>query len=181
MIKIIQLSKEYGKIKALENINLDIKKKYRYFRYSGAPDFRGGQIAEIKVYGGQQKKELKGDIIGANDSGTLPKVFDGDHLSYYDLWDHEICFAGLDFGEPVEINKISFLPRNDDNFIVEGENYELYYWNNKWISLGKQIGKDTQYLEYSNVPDKALLLLRNHTKGKEERIFTYENNKQVWW
>ena len=31
------------------------------------------------------------------------------------------------------------------------------------------------------VPDNALLLLHNTTKGKEERIFTYENKKQVWW
>ena len=29
---------------------------------------------------------------------------------------------------------------------------------------------------------KALLLLHNHTKGKEERIFTYyEEGKQIWW
>ena len=34
---------------------------------------------------------------------------------------------------------------------------------------------------YDNVPGNALLLLRNHTKGKEERIFTYENDEQIWW
>ena len=26
-----------------------------------------------------------------------------------------------------------------------------------------------------------LLLLKDLTKGEEERIFTYENDKQVWW
>ena len=36
-------------------------------------------------------------------------------------------------------------------------------------------------LYVDNVPTNALLLLRNHTKGKEERIFTYENGEQVWW
>ena len=36
-------------------------------------------------------------------------------------------------------------------------------------------------LHFDNVPDNALLLLHNTTKGKEERIFTYENKKQVWW
>ena len=96
-------------------------------------------------------------------------------------WNYEINCAGLDFGRPVEINQISFLPRNDDNFIVEGEDYELYYWNNKWISLGKLRGTENQYLEYSNVPYKALLLLRNNTKGKEERPFTYERGQQIWW
>lgn len=49
-------------------------------------------------------------------------------------------------------------------------------------SLGRQVGsRQLQYLEYDNVPDNALLLLRNLTKGKEERIFTCEDGKQVWW
>ncbi len=30
-------------------------------------------------------------------------------------------------------------------------------------------------------PKGALLWLKNHTQGKEERIFTYEDGKQVWW
>ena len=38
-----------------------------------------------------------------------------------------------------------------------------------------------QYLEYFNAPSNALFLLKNQTKGKEERIFTYEEEKQVWW
>jgi len=50
-----------------------------------------------------------------------------------------------------------------------------------WISLGKQIGTKSQVLIYKNVPSNALFWLRNHTRGKEERIFTYENGKQVWW
>lgn len=31
------------------------------------------------------------------------------------------------------------------------------------------------------LPKGALLWLKNHTQGKEERIFTYEDGKQVWW
>ena len=51
-----------------------------------------------------------------------------------------------------------------------------------WTSLGRQIGRRaTQELVYDNVPAGALLLLHNHTKGKEERIFTYEDGRQVWW
>lgn len=34
---------------------------------------------------------------------------------------------------------------------------------------------------YDNVPQKALLWLRNLTKYCEERPFTYENGKQIWW
>ena len=42
-------------------------------------------------------------------------------------------------------------------------------------------GKALEELVYDNVPAGALLILHNHTKGKEERIFTYENGRQVWW
>ena len=74
------------------------------------------------------------------------------------------------------------LPINDDNCIRDGEIYELLYWDNKWISIGKQMGSAKTYqLTYNNVPTNALFLLRNLTKGKEERIFTYENGKQIWW
>ena len=43
----------------------------------------------------------------------------------------------------------------------------------------KTAGHDT--LVYVEVPKNALLWLHNHTQGKEERIFTYENGKQIWW
>jgi hypothetical protein len=88
----------------------------------------------------------------------------------------------LDFGKPASISRFRYLPRNDDNFIKEGEEYELFYReNNQWVSLGKQTGSSKQYLEYANAPLNALFWLRNHTKGREERIFTYENGRQVWW
>jgi hypothetical protein len=32
-----------------------------------------------------------------------------------------------------------------------------------------------------NMPTNALFWLRDLTKGKEERPFTYENGQQVWW
>ena len=92
-------------------------------------------------------------------------------------------WLGLDLGRAVELSKLCYLPRTDDNFIREGEEYELCYWDGEgWSSLGRQIGRRaTQELVYDNVPAGALLILHNHTKGKEERIFTYENGRQVWW
>ncbi|GHT71304.1 hypothetical protein FACS189455_2790 [Bacteroidia bacterium] len=87
----------------------------------------------------------------------------------------------MDFERAVEISEIALLPVNDDNHIAEDELYELYYFAGKWVSLGQKTGDSNFYLRYDNVPENSLLLLKNHTKGKEERIFTYENNKQVWW
>ena len=76
-----------------------------------------------------------------------------------------------------------YLLFNDDNEIREGDLYELFYFDvgKGFISLGKQYGNREQALLFKNVPDNAILWLRDYTRGKEERIFTYENNKQIWW
>jgi hypothetical protein len=93
-----------------------------------------------------------------------------------DVW------LGIKFNAPIMIKKIAFLPPSDDNCVRDGNIYELFYWDNKWVSLGKQTGSsDTYRLIYKDAPTNALFLLRNLTKGTEERIFTYENGKQVWW
>jgi len=36
-------------------------------------------------------------------------------------------------------------------------------------------------VQSENCPTNALLWLRNHTRGKEERIFTYEEGRQEFW
>ena len=69
---------------------------------------------------------------------------------------------------------------HDSNEICVDNEYELFYWNMKWISLGRKLAVDNK-LHYDDVPKGALLWLKNHTQGKEERIFTYEDGKQVWW
>ena len=69
---------------------------------------------------------------------------------------------------------------NDANFIETGHLYELLYYDMGWKSLGKQVA-EKNYLIYNNVPENAILWLKDHTKGKEERIFTYENDRQKWW
>ena len=51
----------------------------------------------------------------------------------------------------------------------------------EFVSLGQRIGDRTHELRYEEVPGNALLLLKNHSKGKDERIFTYEDGRQVWW
>ena len=87
----------------------------------------------------------------------------------------------MDFGKPVEISKILYTGRGDGNTIDIGDTYELFYWDgNRWVSLGQQKAADVK-LEYEQVPSGTLYWLRDLTKGKEERIFTYEGGRQVWW
>jgi hypothetical protein len=173
-------------------IELSHTGKYKYFRYMAA-EGSSGSISEIQLYN-DRGKELTGEIIGTEDSlvrktndlhnNTMPKsnVFDGEPLTYFETEKPYKAWVGLVFKEKENIRKIKYLPRNDDNFIRENEIYELFYWNKDWKSLGQQTGKETtQLLMYENVPENALLLLRDITKGVEERIFTYEKGQQVWW
>ncbi|MFR5357355.1 MAG: hypothetical protein ACLTHQ_03440 [Odoribacter splanchnicus] len=71
--------------------------------------------------------------------------------------------------------------RNDDNFVKPGDLYELLVWDRgQWYTMGRQV-PDTYGLDYEGVPAGHLYWLRDLTEGVEERIFTYEQGKQVWW
>lgn len=166
------------------HICFSLNRKYRYFRFVSPPKSNGGEISEIDLFGVDGKKIKPSKVLGNADCAAgrgLESVFDGDPLTSYWCNKKDDGWVGLDFGQPVSIQSLRFLPLNDDNFIKENESYELFYWNNKWVSLGKRTGTDSQYLEYSNAPTNSLFWLRNLTKGSEERIFTYGNGKQVWW
>lgn len=64
--------------------------------------------------------------------------------------------------------------------ITKGNTYELYYWNSQWVSLGK-VTAETDSLLYRNAPKDALFWIRSSDKSTKERIFTYKDNKQIWW
>jgi hypothetical protein len=165
-------------------VNIDPTTGYKYFRYLSPPK-SSGEVAEIEVYEPGSNNKLSGKVIGNNaPAADHPRAnaFDGENLTYFSAKEADSTWVGLAFDTPKSINKIVYLPRNDDNCIDNNQQYELFYWDNKWISLGKQTGSNETYrLVYNNVPTNALLLLRNLTKGKEERIFTYEKGEQVWW
>lgn len=132
-------------------------------------------------------EKLKGEPFGSQGKKYNPyipeKCFDGNYLTFFEdsrSGDFD-KYVGLKLDIPQQISKIRFIARNDMNSIQVGNLYELFYWNNQeFESLGQMIATN-QELVYKNVPKGALLWLRNLTEGKEERVFTYENNKQVWW
>ncbi|MDR1202038.1 MAG: discoidin domain-containing protein [Tannerellaceae bacterium] len=170
-----------------QDVIIDQPQEYRYYRYL-SPEKANCNIAELEFYGkANEETKMIGRMIGTQGSWnnnplrTFDKAFDGNVLTFYDAAKSDgKAWVGMDFGKRVKITKIRYLPRNDDNTIATGQTYELFYWGDKgWISLGRQI--PTQQVLYYEAPSNALFLLRNLSKGKEERIFTYENDKQVWW
>lgn len=167
-------------------IRLNPSKKYRYWRYySGEESYCN--VSEMQFYEENTDSIVKGKIIGTekvfnNDPGrTMEKVFDGDWLTSFDAEQPDNGWVGLDLGKATIIDRVRLVPKSDDNAIHYGDVYELKYWDSiGWKSLGVQKAKE-RFLYFDSVPDNALLLLNNHTRGKQERIFTYENNRQVWW
>lgn len=77
------------------------------------------------------------------------------------------------------VTRIRFAPKNEDNGIHRGEQYELCYYQNGWQSCGVQTATK-EYLEFYNVPKGALCWLRNHSTGTEEMPFLIRNGKQVF-
>ena len=81
-------------------------------------------------------------IIGEKGAAPLKgeevKVFDGKMGTY--LYGRQNGWIGMDLGEgrQQQISRIKFCPTNDTNCIIPGNIYELFYWDDQWISLGKQ-------------------------------------------
>lgn len=154
-------------------------KAYRYVRYVPA-DTTWSNIAEIGFFAGQDR--LTGKLLCGSSRrlANAQSAMDSDILTYYHHQKDSTDYIGLDLGRPRRLTAIEYAPRTDNNGIVPGDTYELFYWDNQWISAGKQTASCKQ-LTYSQIPSGTLYWLRNLTQGKEERIFTYENGHQIWW
>jgi hypothetical protein len=162
----------------------DKKEPYQYVRYL-APKASFGNVAELEFYESPESTtRLKGTILGTD--GSLDRftgkeaAVDSNTLTMFNALVPDSCWVGLDLGEKKRIGKIRFIARNDMNSIQVGHQYELFYWDDGWNSLGLKTADSTS-LTYEKVPANCLYWLKCYTKGAEERIFTYENGTQVWW
>jgi hypothetical protein len=64
--------------------------------------------------------------------------------------------------------------------VSPGKSYELFYWDGKWVSLGKRTA-GAEPVTFDSVPSNRLLWLVEEGSRKLERIFTIEEGRQVWW
>lgn len=158
----------------------------KYVRYQSS-DKTWGNMAEVEFYAEGSDVPLKGKVIGAYipsmyyPRNGAEKLFDGDPLSFFHSND-TLSWGGLELEQPLVIDRIRYIIRNDDNGIRKGHEYELFYMKDgAWLSLGKQTAKEDDRLLYDNLPLGALFWLRDYTRGVEERIFEIDKNKQVIW
>jgi len=64
--------------------------------------------------------------------------------------------------------------------VAPGKEYELFYWSDKWISLGKKAAGQAA-LAYDNLPPGRLYRLTEIGGRNQERPFTIDDGKQVLW
>jgi hypothetical protein len=160
-----------------KQINFKNPIPFRYIRMV-APDGVRLRIAEMECFQdnrGVLKKMEDVNYKKGRLEGQDSYAFDGDLNTY--LVGKPAVF---DFGRNVPVSRIRFTPMNDSNYIIPGYKYELFYWDNRWVSVGKKLAKSDS-LHYTNIPSGTIYWLKCLSGGKEERIFTYENDMQIWW
>ena len=136
-------------------------------------------LAEASLLPVFEKNQPAQEVMYKIPYSTLPEasdstLYDGDILTFCNR-----KRIGLDLGKPQSVNRIRMAARTAHNGIVPGDNYQLFYWENEWVSAGMQQAK-YNFLEFNDVPANTLYWLRNHDHGKEEQPFFYENGKQVF-
>lgn len=159
---------------------------YRYIRYYG-PENGYCNIAELAFYSSSYSTEcMGGRLFFSSDAeegyffNQYSRVFDGDPYTSMESNKPSGGWVGWDFGRSVSIGKLVYMPRNRDNFIRKYDRYELFYATpSGWTSLGRQTAL-ADSLVY-DVPCGALLYLRNHTRGRDERIFEMKVGRQILW
>ncbi|MCD8186135.1 MAG: hypothetical protein LUD68_06685 [Rikenellaceae bacterium] len=168
----------------ITEVNLDNDKPYRYIRVHPRSNSRL-LMSEASFYGvneAGEEVEITGELICHNiPEENARKLFDKNYLTSISARQN-YYWVGLDLGanHNLTLSRIVYCPENDGNMIEPGDRYELFYYDLGWHSLGTQTAVKS-YLVYDHAPANALFWLRNLTKGQEERIFTYENGKQIFW
>lgn len=153
--------------------------RYRYLRYH-APAGNRSSLAELQFYAADGALLTGTPFAQGVDTLTLPKAFDGNPATASKGLQPGYTM-GLDLGEGKgsAVGKIVFCPSTDLNFVERGHLYELYYFDTEWHLVSRAYSKG-ESLDFSRVPKGALLLLKDKTKGTEERIFEYVDGKIEW-
>lgn len=167
----------------MTEINVSSPQKYRFLRYH-APKANRSSMAELQFYTSDEEDNmqlLSGTRIAVGvDIANVEKVFDGNPAT--SCKGLQVGYTiGIDLGEDNEcrLAKVRFAPSTDLNFVEKGHLYELYYFDTDWHFVGRAYSKGSS-LTFDGVPEGALLLLKDKTKGVEERIFEYRDGKQIW-
>src|SRR5699024_3017686 len=116
-----------------------------------------------------------------NEGQPPQNITDDNPLSYFVSKVDSGGWVGFDLGRKYNISGVGFFSPNDGNTVEMGDEYQFCYWNDGWQSDWDKKRANNEQLTFKDVPRDALFILHDLIKGKDERIFIYENGKQVWY
>lgn len=168
-----------------QTIAIEDSNHYRFYRYYIPEKDKHIHLAELNFYARNEKSGScsaidKQRYFVSGPSLNLDAACDNNIRTNLNTENHQ--WIGIDMGANSKkiLFKAGILPRNNWNVIERSHQYELFYFDKGWQSLAtkKANGFD---ITYENVPHNAVMLLRDLTEGIQERIFTYRDNRQLFW
>ena len=159
---------------------------HRYWRYVQRGDSARCYVGELTMLADGVNMNADGKLIGnypgGEGYGNGRRAFDGNELTPLSFTAAGEAWVGLDFGKPVAIDMIRYVPRSDGDMIIPGDEYELVYWcDGGWKSLGRKTATSVS-IDWKNVPANGVYILHNRTKNDSVRIFLIdEDGNQEWW
>lgn len=168
-----------------DKITVSSNKFVRYVRLS--LPYRKLAFSDLSFYQFENGKDKK---ITGTKFLSPPKITDNDEsvLNIFD--EHKATgyksdvnndFIDIDLGKEFIISRINFTPYFEAGLKSDLE-FELFYWNNGWKSIGKQKGSN-KHVIFKDVPKNALLILK-HPDIKNRpgsRPFVYRENEVLWY
>lgn len=160
---------------------------YRYWRLR-ATTKKSSDFAELYFYTRHNLTRISGELLYSisplrNKKYDTPQhICDNDPLTYFAVENTDMPrWVGFDFHEPIAISKIACIRRGDGNDICPGDDYELYYWNNRQWVLHERKTADHIYIDFKNLPADRLYFIKGISRGAQNRTFIYENNEVRWY
>lgn len=166
----------------------------KYFRYVSMSNLNVAELAfaardaqsggwkglEGQPYGYVSRNPCTKLKYNNQSDSTFTKAFDKDISTNFVAPAGSWLGLAVGAGEKPRQVRFGYLYRNDQNIVEPGDLYELMYFDKGWHVFDRLTATDNR-VTFNNVPSNCLLLLRDLTRGADERIFMVGDGKQVWW
>lgn len=143
------------------------QENFRYVRFLYP---KKAYLSEIKLL--VSNKMSITDTIVLNSTTIDSKL-----ASHADKSENEII---IDMGMANKVLSFGFCGLNDIFAVMPDVEYELFYWKDRWVSLGKARSENSSLI-YKSVPSGGLYYLDCSEKDAFKRMFTYKDGKQLFW
>lgn len=86
----------------------------------------------------------------------------------------------MEFDTPQVIGSIRYFPRVEDNRLIDGHRYEIFYWTgDDWQVILDRYPVNGKIV--ADLPEKGIYYIRDAKDNKESyRYFIIDNSRQKW-